>query len=136
VSQDRAFPRYAIDAEIVIRGTDGRSIASGRATNLSRGGLCAELGAALQRGERIEASIALIFDADSVSEPLALPARVVWCTSMGDVHQAGLAFLPLSRDRTHYLDMFIRFLEGGRDDAEADAPTPPPRPTPKAPRFD
>jgi len=120
VSSQRRFPRYAIDAEVTVRGPDGLAIATGRTANLSRGGLCADVDAPLPRGEMVEVAIALVFDAGSVSEPLALPARVVWCTSLGDAHQAGLAFLAPGRDQETYLDMFIRFLEGPEDDDDGD----------------
>ncbi len=124
VTADRLSPRFAIDAQIVIQSPEGTAITSGRATNLSRGGLCAQVGQLLDRGARVDASIALVFTADSISEPLGLPARVVWCTSMGAVHQVGLQFLPLGKELTHYLDMFIRFLAGrdDGDDASDDAP--------------
>ena len=115
MSAERQFPRYAIGTEVVLRTRSG-VIARGRTTNLSRGGLCADLDAEPARGQAVEVSLALIFASDSVSEPLELPARVVWCTALGDVCQAGLAFLPLSADQATFLGMFIRFLEEGEED--------------------
>jgi hypothetical protein len=129
VSEDRQFPRFATDSQIVIRGTDGAEMGVGRTTNLSRGGLCAAIGAALDRGARVDASIALVFAGDNLSEPLTLPARVVWCTSLGDHHQVGLAFLPLAREQMKFLDMFIRFLTDGRADEGDEPPTAPGRKT-------
>jgi hypothetical protein len=113
MSAERQFPRYAIDAEITLRNRGG-VIARGRTTNLSRGGLCAELDGAPVRGQSVEVGIALVFTNDSLSEPLPLPARVVWSTSLGDVHQVGLSFLGLTPEQTGFLDMFIRFLADGQ----------------------
>lgn len=110
LSTDRQHPRYAIGTEVNLRTLVG-VIARGRTTNLSRGGLCADVDAEPTRGQQIEVSIALIFNADGVSEPLALPARVVWCTGLGERFQVGLSFLALTKDQAAFLDMFIRFLE-------------------------
>lgn len=110
LSADRQHPRYAIGTEVNLR-TRAGVIARGRTTNLSQGGLCADVDAEPTNGQQIEVSIALIFNADGVSEPLALPARVVWCTGLGERFQVGLSFLPLSKDQAAFLDMFIRFLE-------------------------
>lgn len=116
---ERAFPRHAVDAAIVlIHG--GQVIARGRTRNLSRGGLCAVVGAPVPRGAVVDVSISLVFSADGVSEPLTLPARVVWCTSFSDAEQIGLSFLPLDPTLASYLDMFIRFLVSHDEDA---APT-------------
>ena len=119
MSSERQFPRYAINAEVTLRNRGG-IIARGRTTNLSRGGLCADLDAPPTRGQHVEASIALVFSNDSLSEPLPLPVRVVWCTSLGTTHQTGLSFLALTPEQTGFLDMFIRFLEDGRGADESD----------------
>lgn len=121
---DRLSPRYALNAEIAVHDQTGRPLATGRATNLSRGGVCAEVDRLLVCGASIEARIALVFDEDSVSEPLVLPARVVWCTPIGGTHQVGLSFLPAPDERLHYLDMFIRFLAEGRTEVSDPATDP------------
>jgi hypothetical protein len=110
VNTEREHPRYAIGTEVTLRSRAG-VIAKGKTTNLSRGGLCADLDAEPARGQQVEVSIALVFNAEGTSEPLALPARVVWCTGLGDRFQVGLSFLPLSKDQAAFLDMFIRFLK-------------------------
>ncbi len=114
-SSERAFPRHAVDAAITLsRG--GEIVARGRTRNLSRGGLCAVVGAAVPRGAVVDVGISLVFSADGVSEPLTLPARVVWCTSFSDAEQIGLSFLPLDPTQAAYLDMFIRYLVTHDDD--------------------
>ncbi len=113
---ERAFPRHAIDAEVTLT-QSGVALARGRTRNLSRGGLCAVVGTPVARGVVVDVAIALVFEADGVSEPLTLPARVVWCTSFSDAEQVGLAFLPLDATRASYLDMFIRYLSEHPGDA-------------------
>lgn len=114
-SSERAFPRHAVDAAITLaRG--GEIVARGRTRNLSRGGLCAVVGAAVPRGAVVDVGISLVFSADGVSEPLTLPARVVWCTSFSDAEQIGVSFLPLDPTQAAYLDMFIRYLVTHDDD--------------------
>lgn len=92
-----------------------------RARNLSRGGLCLEIATPVAAGEDVDVRITLVFDVDRSSEPLRLPARIVWCTPIGDdVHQVGTQFRPLSSDQNTYLDMFLRYLEEpGRAAAQA-----------------
>jgi len=121
MSVERQFPRYAIRAEITLRTRGGGVIGRGHTNNLSRGGLCADLDATPTRGQSVEVGIALVFSNDSLSEPLPLPARVVWSTSLGDKHQAGLSFLQLTAEQSSFLDMFIRFLADGPDDDELEA---------------
>lgn len=109
----RENPRHAIDAKILVNGD--ASQVEGRCRNLSSGGLCAELGERFAVGVKVELAVTLVFDVESFSEPLALPARSVWCTALGDGWQVGFQFLALSSDQDAYLAMFLRFLEEGQD---------------------
>jgi hypothetical protein len=106
----RGSPRFAVQltAEIVAAG--GR-VHRGESRNLSRTGLCLEIVEALVTGDDVVVRVTLMFDDDRSSEPLELPARVVWCTSFGDAHQVGTQFRPMTEDRATYLDMFLRYLE-------------------------
>jgi PilZ domain-containing protein len=116
VSQEhREHPRYAHETAVTLYAGDG-SVHRGRSDNLSRGGLCAvidALPAPLATGADVEVDIQLVFDEATTSEPLRLPARIVWCTPVDDTHQIGLAFKPLDAHRTEYLTMFLRFLDDG-----------------------
>lgn len=116
---DREHPRYAHEALITLRA--GSTVHQGRTTNVSRGGLCADLDVVLPVGSDVELDLQLVFDDDVQSEPLRLPARVVWCTTLDDGHQLGFAFRPLPPERAQYLTMFVRYL----DDRARSAPTPP-----------
>jgi len=95
----REHPRFAIEARVDVR-TDAAGL-SGRTRNLSRGGLCIELDAPLGAGADVEVGIALVFDDDHCSEPLALPACVAWCTPIDARYQVGCQFRRL----------FLRYLE-------------------------
>jgi hypothetical protein len=112
---EREHPRYAHEAAITLNAA-GCAIA-GRTSNLSRGGLCATLSEPIAVGTDIEVDIQLVFEDDLQSEPLRVPARVVWCTSVDDGHQVGAQFLPLDPERAGYLTMFLRYLDGDGDDA-------------------
>jgi PilZ domain len=92
---------------------------SGRTSNLSRGGLCATLIEPIAVGTVIDVDIQLVFSDEAQSEPLRIPGRIVWCTSMDEGHQVGAVFLPLDAERAEYLTMFLRYLHG---DEEEDLP--------------
>lgn len=120
----RVFPRFACELAVELVTRAGRTH-PGISRNLSRGGICLETVDAVASGEEVVVRVTLVFDDERTSEPLELPARVVWCTPFGDSHQFGIQFLPLSQDRATYLDMFLRYLEqssssGPGDDDEGD----------------
>ena len=112
---NRIDPRYAVDVAIDIRPEDGSSVA-GRTKNVSRGGICAVFPIAIPAATKIEVGLSLVFDEHQLSEPLVLPARVVWCTAIGTSHQLGATFLALTAEQRGYLDIFLRYLERGAAD--------------------
>ena len=112
----RQYPRYAHEAAITLL-TPGQEI-SGRTSNLSRGGLCATLPEELAIGTEIQIDIQLVFENEHRSEPLRLPARIAWCTSIDDHHQIGAQFLPLDAETNEYLTIFLRYLDN-EDSAKA-----------------
>jgi len=85
----------------------------GRTTNVSRGGLCADLADPVPVGVELELDMQLVFEDDSQSDALRLPARVAWCTSVDEAHQVGLAFKPLDADRAKLLTLFLQHLDTG-----------------------
>ena len=107
---NRQYPRYALKAEIEIVAPTAMK---GRARNLSRGGLCADFPAQVAAGTEVELRLWLVFDTDTFSEPLEVPARVVWCTGVGDHFQVGAQWGTLDSEQVSYLEMFLRFLEEG-----------------------
>lgn len=108
VSQEREHPRYA--HEVAIQVMFGESATEGRTRNMSRGGLCANVGLAIPLGTEVIVDITLVFDDDLQSEALTLPARVAWCTTVDDEFQVGLSFKPMHSDRAQVLQMFLKYL--------------------------
>lgn len=86
----------------------------GRTQNVSRGGLCATANEPLQIGADCDVSIVLIFDDGVQSEPLRLPARVVWSTMVDDEHQVGIMFRALDAQHSHYLAILLKYLDTQR----------------------
>lgn len=110
VTIDRAFPRYAHEAAVVLR--VGEQTIEGRTTNVSRGGLCADLVELVPVGTELEVDMKLVFE-DSISDALRLPARVVWATAVDDAFQIGLAWRPLRAELAQHLTTFLRYLHEG-----------------------
>lgn len=106
----RVHPRFALDA-VVELATKAGALLGGRTCNVSRGGLCVELAGAIDPGDEVEIRIALRFHDDGQSEPLLLPARVVWCTPLGDGYQIGSQFRTLSLHQSADLDLFLGFID-------------------------
>lgn len=109
VSTERQHPRYAHTAAITLHGREHKF--EGRTHNVSKGGLCADLAEAIPVGTELQVDLQLVFEDESQSEPLRIPARVVWCTALDEGYQVGLAFKPLDAELTKYLGMFLRFLD-------------------------
>jgi hypothetical protein len=116
---EREHPRYAHEATITLH-APGRTI-TGRTSNVSRGGLCATFAEQIAVGTDIDIDLQLVFAEDQQSEPLRLPARIVWCTPIDDLHQLGVRFLPLADPTAADLTMFLRYLGGQADDQPAAA---------------
>ncbi len=83
----------------------------GRTTNLSRGGLCADMATKIPYGSEVDLDIQLVFEEDVQSEPLTIQARVVWSTAVDEGFQIGLAFKPMRAEQSQYLTMFLRYLD-------------------------
>jgi hypothetical protein len=113
VTRDREHPRYAHEAEITFR--VGTASHEGRTRNVSRGGVCAELADAIPVGVDLEIVLVLVFD-NGESEPLRLPARIVWCTTVDEAYQVGLVFRPLGPELTRQLTLFLRYLDDNRSE--------------------
>jgi hypothetical protein len=118
---EREHPRYAHEATVAFR--VGKKTHSGRTRNVSRGGLCADVGDPIPVGTDLEIDLVLVFDDDAQSEPLRLVARVVWCTTVDDGHQIGLAFRPQPPDRAEFLAVFLRYLDDNQSEPLRDEAT-------------
>jgi hypothetical protein len=115
-TSEREHTRYAHEAAITVHARDKKL--EGRTNNVSRGGLCAELETAVPLGTDCEVELQLVFDHDEKSDALKMSARVVWCTTVDDGFQIGLAFKPLNAEKTKLIDLFLRYLDDGAKPAK------------------
>jgi hypothetical protein len=106
----RLFPRFAVEATVELIVRSGQVVA-GTARNVSGGGICLETAGPVPPGVDVDVRITLVFDVERTSEPLRLPARVVWCTPLEEGHQVGTQFRPLTAEQSTYLEMFLRYLD-------------------------
>jgi hypothetical protein len=112
----RSSPRYAHEAAVAFHVLD--AVYRGRTTNLSRGGICAEVSVELLLGQEVEIDIELVFDDDAHSEPLRICGRVVWCTRVNNGNQVGLAFCHVQPEQAEFLAVFLRYLDQSKRDIE------------------
>ncbi|MBA3455125.1 MAG: PilZ domain-containing protein [Deltaproteobacteria bacterium] len=108
---EREHQRYAHEAALTLH--SGGKVHHGRTTNVSRGGLCADLAANIPMGTEVELDMQLVFEEDEKSDALRVSATVVWCTTVDDGYQIGLAFRPLNADKTKLINLFLRYLDDG-----------------------
>jgi len=130
--EPRRHPRYAVDVDATLVFPDGRRLKV-RTRDLSRNGVCLIAGESVKPGEMAAVDLVLSFGNNAFSEPLVLPARVVWCTRIGDAFQLGAMFDEVSEEQDGFLEMFLHFLDGtmtpsgvpiGDEESPAGAPTP------------
>jgi len=88
---------------------------TGRTRNVSRGGLCANVKAPIAIGTDVMVELTLVFDGDMQSEPLSVPARVAWCTTVDDEYQIGVSFKAMNGERAEFLQVCLKYL--GEDKA-------------------
>ena len=121
MKDQRQHPRYAIelDAEIDIAG----SSVSGRTHDISRGGFCMMARGSVPVGATCDVKLALVFSETEFSEHLTLAATTVWCTPMKGVYQIGVKFAALDSTNRAYLDLFIKFLDGGEESDDEEETT-------------
>ena len=109
----RQHPRYSIEIEARVVADDAEFRA--RTRDLSRSGMCFVTQEALSIGIPVVIEAALKFSANAMSEALPLSARVMWCTTVHDGYQVGVAFTRLQRQTAEYLDLFLKYLKGEID---------------------
>lgn len=103
--------RYAQRAAVAVR--VGAAVIVGHTTNVSRGGLCAELPEPIPAGAEAAVVLQLSFGDGWYSEPLPLPGRIAWCRPIDGAYEVGIAFRRLDVDRAMYLMLFLRYLDPG-----------------------
>ena len=83
----------------------------GRTTNVSRGGLAADLADKLPVGAEVEVDLQLVFEDDVQREALRVPARIVWCTALEEVFQVGISFKPMDAEKAQFMALFLKYLD-------------------------
>jgi hypothetical protein len=118
MTDKRQHPRYAIelDAEIAV----GETLVTGRTRDISRGGFCMFASQPLPVHTACDVKLALVFSENQFSEHLALAATIQWCTPIKNAYQIGIKFGEVEPQYRGYLDLFIKFLDGGDDDDDDD----------------
>ena len=106
----RRHTRFACDLDAEIHVGGGKVAARG--VDISRGGMCLAVEKTIPVKAEVEVQLTLVFGSNTFSEPLMLPARIVWCTQVANEHQVGCMFKPLTPEQAQYLGMFLRFLRG------------------------
>lgn len=105
----RRHPRFAVTLEAIVTLEGDRLAAVTK--DMSRGGICLVCPRKVDPGNELQLELSLVLGTNTFSESLQLPARVVWCTPVGEAFQVGAVFVGLDRERTGYLEMFLRFLQ-------------------------
>lgn len=111
-SDRRANPRFACDLEAMVE-TPGSMMLDGRTVDISISGIAVTTAAAVSPGSDVVLHLRLLLESGS-SDPLPVPARVVWSTPTEGQYQLGAYFkeeelAPASRSG---LEVLLRFLSG------------------------
>ena len=110
-SEKRRFPRYALDVECELHAGD--LTLRSRTRNLSLSGIAIMMAEPLPLGCEVTLQLALGFPDNERSEPIDLPATVMWCTPLAGAFQLGARFHELSPHLSHLVRVFIQFLQAG-----------------------
>lgn len=111
MNDKRQHPRYAIDLDAEF--TVGDVVVVGRTHDISRGGFSMLAAKPVQMHAPGQVKLALVFSDNEFSEQLTLPATAMWCTPIKNAFQIGVKFVMLDPQSRGYLDLFIKFLDGG-----------------------
>ncbi len=114
----RQHPRFAIELDAEIHAGD--AVVTGRTQDISKGGFCLLAKQPLPSHAKCQVRMALVFSETEFSEHLTLAATTVWCTPFKGAYQIGVKFAPLDVNHRAYLDLFIKFLDGGDEDEAID----------------
>jgi hypothetical protein len=107
----RRHPRFAVAIEAVVTTAKGETMEA-TTKDMSHGGICLVCPKEVGAGEALELGLSLVLGADTFTESLTLPSRVVWCTPLpGKGFQVGAMFHKLDRAKRGFLEMFLRFLQ-------------------------
>ena len=83
-----------------------------RTRDISRSGICLISETEIPRDTELKIQLVLSLGKDTMSEPLFVTGRTIWCTAMFGKYQIGAMFVQIDRDRGRFLDLFMRFVDG------------------------
>lgn len=83
-----------------------------RTRDISRSGICLVSETEIPRDTELDIQLVLSLGTDSISEPLLVTGRTIWCTAMFNKYQVGAMFVQVDRERRRFLDLFMRFVDG------------------------
>lgn len=132
----RREQRRAIDVNVTVS-VDGKVLGA-RTRDISRSGLCLVSDTEIGRDTDLELRLVLSLGTQNMSEPLLVGGRTVWCTALFGKYQIGVMFADLDDEQLHFLDLFMRFIDGDVRPAGYDPgpdPAPPERPEDKDDPF-
>lgn len=119
VRDSRKEPRRAVTLNATVS-VEGKVVAA-RTRDMSRSGICLVSDTSLPRDTELGVELVLTLGPSTVSEPLRLLARTVWCTGMFGKFQIGAKFVGIDPERRRFLDLFMRFIDGEVNPAGAAA---------------
>lgn len=105
-------PTPAVDIAATVTTPSGTFRA--RTEDLSKNGISFYLPVPLDVGTGFSLELALVFEGNAQSEPLAVAGQVVWCTHCKQGYQIGATFLSTDEATQKNLQMFLDFLAESR----------------------
>ncbi len=101
--------RFACDLAAEIA-TD-RGTATGPVVDINESAMCMLASSAIEPGTQVQVQLRLVLEWGT-SEPLVVPAVVLWETPTQGQHQLGLGFATLAPDTTQRLDVLLKVMCG------------------------
>jgi hypothetical protein len=106
----RREERRSVDVKATIS-VDGRNVAA-RTRDISRSGICLVTETEIPRDTELKIDLVLSLGTDTMSEPLSVTGRSIWCTPMFGKYQIGAMFVRVDSEQRRFLDLFMRFIDG------------------------
>ena len=106
----RREQRRPVDITATIS-VDGRVVPA-RTRDISRLGICLISGTEIPRDTELAIKLVLSLGIDTMSEPLLVKGRTIWCTALFGKYQVGAMFVEIDTHRRRFLDLFMRFMDG------------------------
>lgn len=106
----RREERRPVDISATIS-IDGHVVPA-RTRDISRSGICLISETEIPCDTELKIQLVLSLGGDTMSEPLLVTGRTIWCTAIFGKYQVGAMFVQIDRERRRFLDLFMRFVDG------------------------